>query len=185
VNSITSAHRAMPLLGSVRLPPAVLRTRSSSGMPWDLATVAQLIYGARTSRVLRKSRPVPATASATVKPGPLSLAAFAEASEDYIICMAAALGTSAVKNNILSAVLATSMASEMAKQVVTANMLASEAAKTQANAQKQSQINTLRTAIQFVTGLLEHELMVLDFVGAFVIGLILIDMNNQLARLLQ
>lgn len=196
MTSTISAHRALLLLGSARLPSAVLRTRSSAGMPWDFATLAQLIYGARTSRLLRNSRPAPSTATATasasakvaVKPQPqfaraASLDALTAASEDYLICMAAALATSAAESDKTSLMLSTSI--EVAKQVETANYLASEAAKTQAAAQKQAQINLLRAAIQSVTALLEHELLVLDFAGAIVIGLILIDLNNQLARLLQ
>jgi hypothetical protein len=190
VKPTTSAHRALPMLGSVTLPSPVLHTRSSSGMSWDSATVPQLIAGARTSRVLRKSRLVPTTASATVVARPQYSSSgwedvWISASEDYIICMAAALETSAVRNDGMSSMLATSMAAELAKQEETANLLASEAAKTQANAQKQAQINVLTIAIKCVTALLEHELLVLDFAGAIVIGLILIDLNNQLAALLQ
>jgi len=39
------------------------------------------------------------------------------------------------------------------------------------------------SAIASLTALMTHELMMLDFVGALVVVLILIDLNNQLARL--
>ena len=186
MKSNNSAQRALPLMGSVRLPPPVLRTRSSSGMPWDSATVAQLLAGARTSRLLRKSRLVPVTASATVKPRPQLSSA---ASEDFIITAAAQLALSAsdtVRSGNLSGTLSTGMSLQVAKQAEAADLLASEAeaAKTQANAQKQAQINALTAAILSLTALLKHELMVLDFAGAIVIGLILIDLSNQLAQLL-
>lgn len=190
MNSTLSTQRALLLLGTVKLPPAVLRTRSSSGMAWDLATVAHLIAGARISRVQRKKRLVPVTATATasveVKPHtPVSsAAAFSAASEDYIICMAAALAASVGAKNSYTQGLLTGGTSLLAKQIEAANVLASEAAKTQADAQKQSQINQLTIAIKILTALLEHELLVWDFAGALIIGIMLIDLNNQLARLL-
>jgi hypothetical protein len=91
----------------------------------------------------------------------------------------------AVNKGRMGYLLTTGLAQDIAKQAETANLFASEAAKTQANAQKQAQMNVLRIAIQTLTTLLEHELLVWDFAGAIVIGLMLIDLNNQLARLLQ
>jgi hypothetical protein len=191
MNSTLSTHPAL-LLGTPKLPPAVLRTRSSSGMSWDLATVAHLVAGARISQVRRKRRLVPVTAMTTTTasaaakpPTPDSVAAaFAEASADALICMAAALAAHpGPKNNSMQGLL-TGAKSSLAKQVEAANVMASEAAKTQAAAQKQSQINQLTIAIKIVAALLEHELMVFDFAGALVIGIILIDLNNQLAQLL-
>lgn len=181
----TSAHRALTLLGSVRLPPAVLRTKCSSGMPWDWATIAQLIAGARTSRMLSKRQLVPAVKSATVRPRPQFLSS---AVEDFIICAAAQIAISAadtVTKGNMQAMLAVGALLETAKQAEDATSAANEAAKVQANEQKQAQINILTAAIKSLTALLEHELMVWDFAGALVIGLILIDLNNQLARLLQ
>jgi hypothetical protein len=154
-------------------------------MPWDWVTVAQLIAGARTSQTLRKRRLVPSTSSAAVKRRPQFSSS---ATEDAIICAAAQLAMSPAdilnKGNMQSS-LALGALLETAKQAESASTLASEAAKVQADAQKQAQINTLTAAIKAITALLEHELMVWDFAGALVIGLILIDLNNQLARLLQ
>lgn len=48
---------------------------------------------------------------------------------------------------------------------------------------KQARIAALVSAIASLTALMTHELMMLDFVGALVVVLILIDLNNQLARL--
>lgn len=180
-------HRSSGRIHTLRLPPCVLRTRSSSGMLWHQATLAQIIAGARTSQLLRRSRPVPSTARAA---NSQSLLAFSENATNYVISVSAQLNNQGPQPNkqVIGSMLQASQSLEAVKQAASANIMsatANSSAKQQASAQqaKQMQINILIEAIAALIALLNRDLMVLDFAGAFMVALILVDLTNQLTRL--
>jgi hypothetical protein len=168
-----------------RLPPCVVLTRSSSGVSWGRATFANLAAGARISSLSSTSRQAPSTARVVS-----SLQIAQRASSDYLICMVAQLDSPDNQPNkdYLANPSAASGALDKTKQTAS-NLLAAAAAavanqQAQQNAAKQNQMNILVAAIGALSALLQHELMILDFAGALVIALILVDLNAQLARLL-
>ncbi len=189
MNSTTSAHRALAHLDSVAVPPQLFRTKSSSGMSWNLITVDQLVAGARTSQLLQRSRPAPVVRAN-------SLSQLSSLSANYVITEAAALASSAVNPNkgssgVLSTSLhnvadaADSVAMAALAQQTNAQYQAQQAKQRAQDAQKAAQIAALIIAIASLIALIKHQLMILDFAGAIIIGLILIDLQNQLTKLLQ
>jgi hypothetical protein len=177
---------------NIKLPRQVLLTKSSAGVPWNLATLPLLVSSARNSKLLRARLRVRSARSGSINS---RLSALSQSSEDFVITAAAQLASTGVEPATQGS-LATSMSLNLAKQAETSKTLASLAAKQQAdaqqkanarqqaNAQIQAQINAVVAAICSLTQMLEHDLLTLNFGAAIVIGVILIDLNSQLIRLL-
>jgi hypothetical protein len=189
VKSTTSAHRALAHLDAVAVPRQLFRTRSSTGMSWNLITVDQLVAGARTSQLLKRSRP-PHVVRAN------SSSQLSALSADYLICELAALASSAANPDKGSSF---AISTNLSKITTSANSVAMAALAQQMNAQyqaqqaqqqaqdalKAAQIAALIIAIAGLIALIKHQLMIFDFAGAIIIGLILIDLQNQLTKLLE